>query len=189
MEEAINTIQEDNRVFYQLQQRVGMHGRYQLWSKVIWFILCVISGSMSYFLPFLFYQGTYSCPTDFPSDCREYVCAQPREFRQAFMQLSIPSMIQDHGEFLCEEEQTLNNIQALIFSGLLLGNFMSTVLLRIMRKKYILIICTFLLALGLLIMLYSPGLMLAGFGAFIIEAFAGVPFELALCFVSETVDE
>lgn len=84
------------------------------------------------------------------------------------MQLSMPTMIQNFGQFLCEDEQTLNNIQALIFSGLLLGNFTSTVLLRIMRKKYILIICTSLMAVGILIMIYSPGFMLVGFGAFLI---------------------
>lgn len=71
--------EEENQLFDKLMDRVGSSGKYQLYSQILWCSLCALSGCVSFFLPFLYEQGTYLCPSDYPGNCREYVCSLPQE--------------------------------------------------------------------------------------------------------------
>jgi len=66
-----------NRVFYSLLERVGSNGQYQFFSHIIWCALSLITGSISFFIPFLYSQGTYQCPPEYDGNCRDYVCGLP----------------------------------------------------------------------------------------------------------------
>jgi hypothetical protein len=49
------------RIFYNLLLRVGAIGRYQYISLIIWATIFMISGSTTFFNPFLLYQTPYKC--------------------------------------------------------------------------------------------------------------------------------
>jgi len=92
------------------------------------------------------------------------------------IQVNEPSLIMNYGQYYCDQEYFINNVQSLIFSGLFLGIILSTCLLRFIRKKIIITIGVIMLIIGSLIAMYSPTLMFSAFGSFLIEAFATIPY-------------
>jgi hypothetical protein len=73
------------RVFYELLVRVGAIGKYQYICLIIWATIYMLSASVLFFNPFLFYQAPYSCPGLSPTDCYNMVCSLPNYMRNDFI--------------------------------------------------------------------------------------------------------
>lgn len=54
-------------IFFDLVERVGSFGNYQIFSQVVWCIIAYLCGAITLIAPFLFYQDSYDCKGDFPS--------------------------------------------------------------------------------------------------------------------------
>ena len=59
----IGTVDEalSERMFYNLMLRIGAIGKHQYVSLFIWATVFMISASIGFFNPFLFYQAPYTC--------------------------------------------------------------------------------------------------------------------------------
>jgi hypothetical protein len=65
-----NDTQEENeeeessgaRIFFKLLEKVGVFGRYQIMTIILWCLVMYLNGGLMFMTPFLFYEEPYVCP-------------------------------------------------------------------------------------------------------------------------------
>jgi hypothetical protein len=64
--------------FFNLMERVGDMGKYQVSVFVLWCLVVYMAGGLTLMIPYLFYQDPYFCGEGIPeSTCRDTVCSYP----------------------------------------------------------------------------------------------------------------
>lgn len=56
-----------DRIFFQLMEKAGTSGRYQIITTFLWSLTAYLCGGLLFITPFLFYQEPYQCEGDFSS--------------------------------------------------------------------------------------------------------------------------
>jgi MFS family permease len=178
---------ENNRAFYSVLERVGGRGEYQRFSLVFWSLMFMVSGSVSYFSPFLFYQQGYACPD--AADCKEFVCNLAPAQREAFIDPSFTSLASKFGDYRCDGGSELQKLQSFIYFGGVFGMVAGIILNSYITKKKVITLTVVAGMLGLGFTLLASSLYLAAIGLFITFAAVSVQIELIVCCVTESVDE
>lgn len=76
--EAENKEDGGSRIFFRLLEKVGVFGRYQVLTIVLWCFVMYLNGGLMFMTPFLFYEEPYACPKEpIAAACKELVCGLP----------------------------------------------------------------------------------------------------------------
>lgn len=54
---------DDKRIFFNLLEKAGLEGRYQITLGVVMSLISYLTGGMMLITPYLFYQDPYVCPS------------------------------------------------------------------------------------------------------------------------------
>lgn len=115
--------------------RVGAIGKYQYICLVIWATIFMLSASVLYFNPFLFYQAPYNCPGLSATDCYNMVCSLPDYMRSSYILQDNPTWIDGFGDFRCENSNVPRYVQSIIYCAGVIGILLGTSLNSYVRKK------------------------------------------------------
>lgn len=179
----------NERVFYELLVRVGAIGKYQYISLLVLATIFMVTASVLFYNPLLFYQAPYNCPGLTPEDCYSMVCSLPDYLRINFVNQDIPTFLDKFGDYRCDNTSMPKYAQSIIYVAGMVGILIGTYLNSFFRKK--------LLVEGSLIMAgicYISVLFVKDFTAAVVImsinfACQTVLADLAVCFITETVHE
>lgn len=178
---------DSKRVFYSLLERVGAEGNYQTLSLILWSAVMMTVGASSFINAFLFYEEGYNCPPEFGNECHEFICALPASQRSSYISPGFSSLANTFGDYRCEGQGTLENLQSLIYIGGLFGVFAGALLNQMIGKRTLLALSLVMNVLGLGIAVCGTNLTIAGAGLFLNFAAKAIQIEMIPCFISENV--
>lgn len=74
------------RIFFKLLEKVGVFGRYQVLTIVLWCFIMYLNGGLMFMTPFLFYEEPYVCPQEpIAAACKDFVCGLPESQRVDYL--------------------------------------------------------------------------------------------------------
>ena len=124
-------------------EKIGTMGRYQIYLFAILIFISLFSGSITFMIPFLFYQTHYQCDSAFsPKQCLNYVCSLPLAERKQFIPADpfINSFANKFGDYRCPSQQSgLDLIKSLYYFGKLMGYLLVAFIGDFFRLKTIVV--------------------------------------------------
>jgi hypothetical protein len=149
----------------------------------------MISASVLFSNPFLFYQAPYNCPGLTSADCYAMVCSLPDYMRTNFASQDHPTFLDKFGDYRCENTSVPKYVQSIIYVAGVIGILLGTSLNSYIRKKLLVEISLIIAGICFISTLFIKNFTAAVIIMCINFACQTVITDLAVCFITETVHE
>ena len=167
---------------------MGNDGRYQLILVAITCFTLLEVISITYSQVYLFFPGEFICPAHI-TDCKTYVCALPEAQQEKYFDTSVTTLATHFGNYRCKGVTDLSLAQTFSYTGGFAGIVLGLVLIKFMTQRQLLITLLLVVLFGLVLILVSPWLWLAGVGLFLCTMARGSTVQLITAYLFVWVSE